>query len=127
MPMRILQLVLAVLFVGAGAATLVGTPTILAQFGTLDNVTGGTGLGTWVRVATGVLEVVGGVLLCVRVSAGVGAVLLGAVMTGAILADLLVLRTAPIAPAALVAMLATVAYAHRAELAVVASRLERNL
>lgn len=127
MAMRILQLALAALFVAAGTATLLGTPVVLAQFGAIDNVTGLTGLGGWIRMTAGVLEVIGGVLLCVQAAAGVGAVVLGAVMTGAVAADLFVLRTPPVAPAALIAVLAAIAYAHRAELAVVAARLERNL
>ncbi len=118
------QFALAALFVVAGAATLSGAPAVAAQFGTIDNV---TGLGAWFRAATGILELLGGVLLCVRAAAGVGAVLLAAVMTGAVLMHVFVLQTAPTAAAALGTVLAVVAYAHRAALAVVAARLERNL
>lgn len=122
--LRGLEFALAALFVGAGAVTLIGTPDVMAQFGTIGNA---TGLGPWFRVATGVLEVAGGLLLCARVAAGVGAVVLGTVMAGAVLADVLVLRTAPTEAAALIAGLTVVAYAHRATLAVVAAQLERNL
>lgn len=119
-----LQFTLAVVFLVAGAATLIGMPDVTAQFGTISNV---TGLGAWPRVATGVLELLGGGLLAVRAAAGVGAVLLGTVMVGAVLAHVFVLHTAPTAPAVLAAALAVVAYAHRAALAVVAAALERNL
>lgn len=120
----VLQLTLAAIFVIAGAATLVGTPDVLTQFGAIDNA---TGLGTWFRLGTGILELLGGVLLCVRATVGVGAVLLGAVMIGAILVHVFVLRTAPTAAAALGVALAVTAYARRATLAVVAAHLERNL
>lgn len=122
--MLALQLALAAIFVVVGAATLAGTPDVLAQFGTIANA---TGVGAWFRPAVGLLEVLGGVLLCVRPTAGVGAVLLGAVMVGAVAADVLVLQTAPTVALALFAALAVVAYAERAVLAVVAAQLERNL
>lgn len=118
------QLALAALFVLAGAAALNGAPAVLEQFGTIDNA---TGLGAWFRVTAGILELLGALLLCVRAAAGVGAVLLGAVMAGAVLAHVLVLHTTPVAPAALGAVLALVAYAHRDALAVAAAHLERNL
>ncbi|GJG88777.1 hypothetical protein tb265_39580 [Gemmatimonadetes bacterium T265] len=118
------QVVLAGLFVVVGVAKLVGAPAMLAAFGTIENV---TGLGAWLRLLTGALEVAGGALLLVRAVAGVGAVLLGTVMAGAVLAHLFVLRSAPTAPVVLGAALAGVAYAHRDRLAVVAAQLERNL
>lgn len=122
--LRGLEFALAALFVGAGVATLVGTPDVMAQFGTIGNA---TGLGAWFRMTTGVLEVLGGLLLCVRAAAGVGAVVLGTVMAGAVVAHLVVLHTAPTEAVALIVALAPVAYAHRATLAVVAAHLERNL
>lgn len=122
--LRILQITLAAVFVGAGTLTWQGTPDVMAQFGVIEHT---TGLGAWIRSATGLLEVIGSVLLCARASAGVGAVVLSAVMTGAVAAHVLVLRTAPTTPAVLLAALAVVAYAHRASLAVAAAFLERNL
>ena len=122
--LTVLRFALAALFVVAGAATLGGAAEFVAPFGTIENV---TGLGAWVRSATGVLEVLGGVLLGVRAAAGVGAVLLGVVMTGAALTHVLVLGTAPTAPAVLLAALALVAYAHRFAIRAFAAVLERNL
>jgi len=119
-----LRFTLAALFVAAGAATLGGAAEVVAPFGTIANV---TGLGDWLRVTTGLLEVLGGLLLGARRTAGVGAVLLGVVMTGAAVAHLVVLGTAPTGPAVLLAGLAAVAYAHRAALRVVAAFLVRNL
>ena len=119
-----LQITLAAIFVGAGAATLSGAAAIVAPFGVIENV---VGVGDWFRVTTGVLEVLGGLLLCVRASAGVGAVVLGVVMAGAAVTELLVFGAAPVWPAVLLAGLAAVAYAHRAALRVVGAFLERNL
>lgn len=122
--LRGLQFTLAAVFVVAGAATLAGAAEAAATFGTIENV---LGLGDWLRVATGLLEVLGGLLLCARASAGVGAVLLGTVMAAAAAADLVVFGAVPVWPAVLLAGLAAVAYAHRAALRVVAAVLERNL
>jgi uncharacterized membrane protein YphA (DoxX/SURF4 family) len=119
-----LRLTLAAVFVAAGSAKLLGAPAMVAQFGTIENV---TGVGAWFRPAVGLLEVLGGVLLGVRAAAGVGAVLLGVVMAGAALTHVLVLGDAPTAPAVLLAALAVVAYANRAALRAVAAVLERNL
>jgi hypothetical protein len=118
------QLALAALFVVVGAVTLGGAADAVAPFGTIENV---TGLGDGLRVTTGLLQIVGGLLLCLRASAGVGAVLLGVVMAGAAATDVLVLGQAPVAPAVLLTGLTAVAYAHRAALRVVGAVLERNL
>lgn len=124
LPARAAQVTLAVGFIAVGAATLSAVPAIVAPFGTIENV---TGLGTWFRAATGLLEVLGGLLLCGRGASGIGAVLLGLVMVGAVLADVLVLGTAPTAPAVLLVPLAAIAYSQRAALARVGAVLERNL
>ncbi len=119
-----LRLTLAALFVAAGSAKLLGAPEMVALFGTIENV---TGAGAWLRLTTGSLEVLGGVLLGARAAAGVGAVLLGTVMAAAALTHVLVLRDAPTAPAVLLAALAVVAYAHRATLRAVGAVLVQNL
>jgi hypothetical protein len=119
-----LQLTLAAVFVVIGAVTLGGPRDAVAPFGTIENV---IGLGAGLRATAGALQVLGGLLLCLRSSAGVGAVLLGVVMSGAAVTDVLVLGKAPLVPALLLAGLAAVAYAHRAALRVVAAVLERNL
>jgi len=107
-------------------ATVTRVQGLLPLMG-ITRVANVTGLGDWLRVTTGLLEVLGGLLLGARRTAGVGAVLLGVVMTGAAVAHLVVLGTAPTGPAVLLAGLAAVAYAHRAALRVVAAFLVRNL
>jgi putative oxidoreductase len=76
------------------------------------------GVGQWLRYATGLLQVAGGVLLLSRRTAVVGAVLAGCTMAGAVAAQLFILHGGPIAivPAILLAALVAVgwqAYASR--------------
>ncbi len=80
----VVQALLAAAMVGAGIAKLSGAAEMVALF---DAV----GVGQWFRVATGALEVGGGVLLLVPSVAGVAALVLAGVLSGAILTELFVL------------------------------------
>ena len=110
-----LQIALAAAFVGAGGSKLAGTPDMVQLFEAV-------GVGQWFRYVTGVLEIGGGAMLLVPALAGLGALLLAGVMAGATLAHVFVLHTAPV-PLALLAALAVVAYARRADVAGRVARL----
>lgn len=71
------------------------------------------GVGQWFRVATGVVECIGGLLFFFPITCKVGAGLLGATMVGAILAHMTVLHDpfSSVMPAAL--LIAVVAIALR--------------
>lgn len=105
-----LQIALAAAIGAAGAAKLAGAPEMVQLFEAV-------GMGQWFRYVTGALEVLGALLLLLPAFAGRGALLLAGVMGGAVLAHLLVLHTSPAAPLALLAGLAVVIYARRAEIA----------
>jgi len=104
-----LQIALAAALGAAGAAKLAGAPEMVQLFDAI-------GIGHWFRYLTGVIEVLGALLLLVPSFAGRGALLLACVMGGAVLSHLVVLHTSPAAPLALLAALAVVVYARRAEI-----------
>jgi uncharacterized membrane protein YphA (DoxX/SURF4 family) len=105
-----LQIALGVAIGAAGAAKLAGAPEMVQLFNAI-------GMGQWFRYVTGALEVLGALLLFVPALAWRGALLLAGVMGGAVVAHLLVLHTSPAAPLSLLAGLAIVVYARRAEIA----------
>ncbi|WP_298958078.1 DoxX family protein [uncultured Methylobacterium sp.] len=112
----VLQVVLALAFLGAGGAKLTGVPMMVESF---DRI----GLGQWFRIVTGLVEIVGAVALLVPGYALFGAIWLAITMAGAILAHLLVLPT-PAAPAVVLLVLnAAVAWLRRDQAARVAPRL----
>jgi hypothetical protein len=114
--MRVLELLLAAVFVGSGAAKLLAVPSMVSLFAEI-------GVGQWFRLVIGVTELAGGVLLLSRVLAGVGAVMLTGVMAGAIMTNVLVLRTSPLVPTMTLLALVTVSWHRRTELAALARRL----
>jgi putative oxidoreductase len=105
-----LQIALAAVIGAAGASKLASATAMVQLF---DAV----GVGQWFRYVTGALEMTGAVLLLVPALAGLGALLLGGVLTGAVVAHLTVLHTSPLAPLLLLVGLAVVAYARRAQIA----------
>lgn len=112
----VLQVVLALAFLGAGGAKLAGVPMMVESF---DQI----GLGQWFRIVTGLVEIVGAVALLVLGYAFFGAVWLAVTMVGAVLAHLLVLPTQA-APAVLLLVLnAIVASLHREQAARFVDRL----
>lgn len=114
-----LQIALAAAFFMAGGSKLARAPPMVAMFNTVGVA---LGTGPWFRYVTGVLEVLGAVLLLVPGFAAIGAVELSGVMLGAILTHLFVVHSSPVAPVALLLLLAVVAYARRAQLARFATR-----
>ncbi|TXN71819.1 DoxX family protein [Methylobacterium sp. WL6] len=84
----ILTALLVVACLGAGGAKRAGVPIMIQSF---DQI----GLGQWLGIVTGVIEVVGAATLLVPGYGFFGAVRLAANMTGAILAHLPVLPSSP--------------------------------
>jgi putative oxidoreductase len=92
---------------------------VIAGWGKFDSAPSGMwvkifaaiGFGQWFRIATGVVEVLGGVLYLFPQTCKAGAVMLGAAMLGAIVAHLTVLHDpiAIIIPGALLAIVAGIA------------------
>lgn len=89
----VLTALLVVAFLETGGARRGGVPIMIQSF---DQI----GLGQWLRIVTGVIEVLGAATLLVPGYGFFGAVWLAAYMTGAILAHLPVLPSSP-APAIL--------------------------
>lgn len=98
-----LQVAGAAVFLMAGLAKLTGAEAMVQVFAAV-------GLGQWLRYFTGVLEVVGAVVLVVPALAGVSALWLTAVMVGAVVAHLTVLGGNPAVPVALLVSMAIVAW-----------------
>ena len=84
----LLQIATAVLFFTAAYPKLAGSPEMVGLFDAI-------GFGQWFRYLTGTLETLGGILLLVPGFARLGAWLLIAVMTGAIVTHLTVLGGSP--------------------------------
>jgi putative oxidoreductase len=88
------QAFLALVFVNASWAKLMGSPEMLALFSAV-------GVGQWFRYVTGILELTGAVLIMVPKTRRVGAALLATVMLGALAAHLFILHVPPAAPGVL--------------------------
>lgn len=98
----VLQVAFAALFLSAGADKLAGEAAMVQAFDAI-------GFGQWFRYLTGGLEVVGGVLLLLPALAGAGALLLGAVMVGAILTHLVLIGGSALPAAVFLLALAPIA------------------
>jgi uncharacterized membrane protein YphA (DoxX/SURF4 family) len=95
--------IVALAFIGAGGAKLVGAAAMVELF---DKV----GLGQWFRYVTGLLEVMGAIGLLIPRYAFYAAALLAMVMVGAIVAHVTVLGTSPAAPVVLLVLSGIIAY-----------------
>lgn len=79
---RVLQIVLALFYVGASAAPkLIALPSAVESFDTI-------GFGHWFMYAVGVLELAGGIALVIPLLSGVSALALIALMIGAFVVQL---------------------------------------
>ena len=103
------QIALAGMFLLAGSSKLFGAAAMVGLFDAI-------GIGQWFRYVTGLLEVVGGVLLVIPGKTAFGAVLLACVMAGAVVAHLTVLHTAATVPLVLFALTALIAWGRRSQL-----------
>ncbi len=106
----VLQVLIALAFLGASSGKLLGKPEMVGLFETI-------GMGQWFRYLTGILELAGAVLIVVPKTRSVGAVLLAVIMFGAIATHVFVLHNAPTAPLVFLAITGLIAWGRRAELA----------
>lgn len=102
----VLQISAAVMFGMAGFSKLAGAEQMVTIFERI-------GIGQWFRYVTGVLEIIGALLLLFPTLAGLGGLLLACVMAGAVLAHLTVLGGSPLLPLALLAVTAFIAWGRR--------------
>ncbi len=112
----VVQLLLALAFLGASSAKLLGKPEMVGLFEAI-------GIGQWFRYVTGLLEATGAVLVVVPRTKAFGAALLFMVMVGAVLTHLFILHNAPTAPAVLLVLAGTVAWGRRGDLKAALTRL----
>ena len=107
-PLLVLRILLAVVLLNAGIGKYAGEAGPVETF---DQV----GLGQWFRYFIGTIEIAGGIGLLVAPIAGLAAIAAGSVLIGAVAMEAFVLTDGnPITPAVLVALLAVVAWHHRA-------------
>ena len=104
------QALLALAFLGAGSQKVMGAPAMVALFKAV-------GFGQWFRYVTGILELIGAVLIVVPKTRSIGAGLLATIMLGAITAHLFILHTPPTAPVVLLLLSSFVVWGRRRELA----------
>jgi putative oxidoreductase len=104
-----LQVLVALAFVAAGSGKLLGSADMVALFDAI-------GIGQWFRYVTGLLEVLGALLLLVPGKSVFGALLLVCVTAGAVVAHITVLHTPPTAPLVLFALTALIAWGRRSQL-----------
>jgi putative oxidoreductase len=105
----VLRALMAALFLFAAYAKLSGNPMMVTEFGKV-------GLGDWFRVFTGVLELVGGVLILVPAASALAALLLLCVDIGALVAQLTVIHQDWIHPLPIAAILIAILYLQRGAL-----------
>jgi putative oxidoreductase len=102
-PGWLLSVLLALIFLAAGSMKLISRPAMVQEFAQV-------GLGQWFRYFTGILEVAGAICMLVPPLSRWGAVVLAAVMSGAVVAHLTALHSSPVLPAILLVMVLAVAW-----------------
>jgi putative oxidoreductase len=112
----VVQLLLALAFLGASSGKLLGKPEMVGLFEAI-------GIGQWFRYVTGLLEATGAVLVVVPRTKALGAALLVMVMVGAVLTHLFILHNAPTAPAVLLVLAGAVVWGRRGDLKAALTRL----
>jgi putative oxidoreductase len=105
-PGWILSLLLALIFLAAGSMKLMSRPVMVQEFAQV-------GLGQWFRYFTGILEVAGAICMLVPPLSRWGAVVLAAVMSGAVVAHLTALHSSPALPAILLVMVLAATWLRR--------------
>ena len=101
-----LQIAAAGLFFFAGGSKLAGNPQMVQAFGTI-------GIGQWFRYLTGGLEIIGAAGLLFPVTTALAALMLAAIMIGAVLTHLFIIGGSAAIPVVLLLAMATVAWARR--------------
>jgi len=104
-----LRALLTLAFVAAGGAKLVGVEMMVATYDTI-------GLGQWFRYLTGIVEIVGAVLLWMPNRQVLGAALLGATMVGAVLVHWFVVGPSALPATVLGLLSAAVLFIYRAQI-----------
>lgn len=102
----VLQVLVAAAFLAAGLPKLAGGPEVVAVF---DQI----GFGQWFRYLTGGMEVLGALLLLVPRLAGVGALVLSAVMVGAVMTHLFLIGGSPVGALVMLVLVAVIAWGRR--------------
>lgn len=102
----LLQAVACLAFLAAGGAKLTGVEQSVIMFERI-------GAGQWLRYLTGILEVIGAVLVIAPRTAALGSVLLGIVMIGAIVTHLFVIGGSPMFAIALLGLVMLVGHYRR--------------
>jgi putative oxidoreductase len=105
----VVQALVALSFLAAGAGKLMGRPDMVALFEAV-------GIGQWFRYVTGILEITGAVLIVVPKTRSIGAALLIPIMLGAIATSIMLHST--VIPALVLLLLSSfVVWGRRRELA----------
>ncbi len=104
----LVQALIALAFLGASSAKLLGKPEMIALFETI-------GIGQWFRYVTGAIELAGAALVVTPKGRVLGAGLLACVMFGAIATRVFVLHDTPLVPLVFLSMLAFVIWGRRDE------------
>jgi len=102
----VLKILFGLAFIAAGAAKLYGPQVMVAEF---DAV----GLGQWFRYFTGVLEIIGAIMLLAPKTTGFGALLLAGICGGAFFAQLFALHGDIIHPIVMAIVLLAIAWTQR--------------
>jgi putative oxidoreductase len=111
-PIGALEVLTALVFLGAGSAKLFGFPFMVAVFDAL-------GAGQWFRYAVAVVEIAGALALLSSSFVGIGALVLLPLMLGAAMTEIAFLRRPPLAAMLCIASLAWIVWRHRPRAAVV--------
>ncbi len=114
----VLQAALAVQFALGGAAKLLGDQKMVDMFATI-------GAGQWLRYLVGTLEIAGAVGLLVPVLSGLAALGLVALMVGATVTNVFVLKTDATMPIVFLVVAALIAWGRWSRVTELAGRLKR--
>ncbi len=110
-----LRALLTLAFLAAGGAKLAGVEMMVATYEAI-------GIGQWFRYLTGIVEIVGVVLLWLPNRQVLGAALLGATMVGAVLAHWFILGPSAVPAIILGLISAAVLYIYRAQIPAIPGR-----
>ena len=110
-----LQILVSAVFLLAGGSKLSGAAEMVRMFDVI-------GIGQWFRYLTGGLEVLGAIALLIPATAGLAAVLLSAIMIGAVATHLFVIGGSPVVPIGLLVAAAVIAFARREQIRAALSR-----
>ena len=110
-----LQILVSAVFLLAGGSKLSGASEMVRMFDVI-------GIGQWFRYLTGGLEVLGAIALLIPATAGLAAVLLSAIMIGAVATHLFVIGGSPVVPIGLLVASAVIAFARRERIRAALSR-----